>query len=140
MEKAPGLSPALVLGSLPWLVAAVNVDVPDVTAIVDGAAERQVRLIGVTERAIGAHSVRPVAVVSHPAAAGEAAHADRVAARDHLSHADHPASRAGAKHGAENAADARAVVEPLLDSGRALLLSQCGRVGQAIPVAVRTGR
>src|SRR4029079_17739089 len=121
------------------LVAAVDAD------IIDGAigryvtAERQVRLVGITitHRAIGTDAIRAIAVVGIAPAAGEAAHPDRpVILRGHLRQRDDPAAGVGAKHGAENAADARSVIQPVLDGGRALLRGEVGvdRIGLRVAI------
>src|SRR4051794_38048934 len=76
------------------LIATVDVDVADVTAIVDVAFERQVGLLRITiaEGAVGTDAIW--AVARHPAAAGKTAHSNRATARHDLSDAQ-DAARGG---------------------------------------------
>src|SRR5689334_25034742 len=91
-ERAPASRPALHRSSSTGL-AAVDVDVGHVTAIVDRAAVRQVRLIGVAGRTVSTVAVRAVAIAG--ATAGETTDADRIAVRRDAGHAQHAAGRSG---------------------------------------------
>src|SRR3954453_16496903 len=73
------------------LVAAVDVDVADVAAIIDVAPPRQIRRSGraVAERAVSADAVRTVAVIGIASAARDAPDAHAVTGRGRRGDAGH---------------------------------------------------
>src|SRR5690348_15198841 len=142
-KEAPAIAGASPSRSPLELVAAVDVDVADVAAIVDVALPRQVgrRIGAVGKRTIGADAIRTVAVVGITTAAREAADSHAVARRLLLRDAENPAVGAGrnADQRAEDRAEAGPIVEAILHRRRALLRSDAGvhAGGSVGAVAVR---
>src|SRR6476620_6138251 len=119
MKEAPAVRPALPGSTSVALIAAVDVDVADVAAVIDVAPEGQVgAAVGVVaERAIGADAIGAVSIVGHPATAREAA--DPHAATSRLARRDryNPSVRAGgdAHERTDDSGEAGSIRESVLD-------------------------
>src|SRR6185295_9132147 len=122
--KSAGTSPALSwLDGQPSLVAAVDVNVADVAAIVDVALERQVGglVIAIAQRPVSTDAIGAVAVVSVAPATREPTHPQVTTVRRNLSDRQYSASRVGTKDRTEDPADRGPVIQPALDRGGASL-------------------
>src|SRR5438477_12647825 len=112
------------------LVAAVDAHIVHRAIVADVAAEAEIGGAGgaVAKRAISTDTIGAVAIAGVAAAAGDAADADHaVATRGHPGHRHNLAGRACAEHRAQDPADAAAaIIEPVLDRRRALLLGDAG--------------
>ena len=117
-------------------LAAVDVDVADVTAIIDVAPERQVGLVGISDRAISADAIRAIIIVGHAPAARETTHSNRASVRVDARHAENAASgRVRAENRTENALGADPIVEAGLHRGGALL---GGKFWPSVPIRLNS--